>query len=85
MSRLGLLPSLGLHLRFVPEPPAQGACVVCHTRQGTEARCERCGIWMHWSCFMEAIADVRDLDGIRADDEDDPANLRVLLCSGCRS
>jgi hypothetical protein len=83
--RLLLLPALNLHLSFVPAPPTRGAgCVVCHRRR-VEMQCERCGLWMHWACFMEAIADERDRQGIQAEDHEDRANWRVLLCVGCRS
>ena len=87
---LTLLPLTALHLRFIPEPPAHGACVVCRRRQRTNMQCERCGAWMHWRCFVESVGDVRDLEGIdlagaHVDDDDNPAYWRVLLCPGCRS
>ena len=85
MNRAVPLPTISLHLRFVPAPPRDGGCVACGRREAVEMTCEHCGAWMHWRCFVTTVADLRDLRGIHADDVDDPANWRVLLCPGCRS
>jgi hypothetical protein len=65
------------HLRYTP-PPREAACALCRKRRRRRALCElgceRCGVMVHDTCYIERLAP-----------DFTTRHPQIVVCQGCRS